>query len=299
VAVKNQLAEERSRKRERLNQLEAEVSQLRDELELDAQLARRSQEGWTSRIADALDAYTAERRTSDAEASAAPQLAGHNWDLAITALTGRLAHDFNNYLSVIKGCIDQLAEQLPEQHPTQQPLAALKEACQGCANLTQQLLMLAPKRTVHSDICDLSTPTQRLESSAKNAESSEADLPQATAGAHRILLVDDDACVRDLLVKQLDYAGYQVHVAEHGLSALQRLTEAHYDLVLSDTIMPKLGGIQLAREIRQHYPRVRVMLMTGHSIEAVHDDQQDTGYPILRKPFSYEELLHAVSNALS
>jgi DNA-binding NtrC family response regulator len=127
----------------------------------------------------------------------------------------------------------------------------------------------------------------------------EASAPQPiSASSQRILLVDDDVRVRELLLKQLQLAGFYVQTAEHGLHALQRLTAEPYDLVLSDTVMPELGGIQLVHEIKQRYPQMHVMLMTGHSKDAVSDADQETGHPILRKPFSYAELLHAVRHVL-
>lgn len=114
-----------------------------------------------------------------------------------------------------------------------------------------------------------------------------------------ILLVEDEGRVRALLAQQLKRAGYRVRTAPHGLAALEQLEKEPCDLVLSDLIMPQVGGLQLAREIAARHPNIRCLLMTGYSPDAVQSGEQDVGEPLLRKPFSTTELVQAVRRALA
>ena len=64
-----------------------------------------------------------------------------------------------------------------------------------------------------------------------------------------ILVVDDEKVIRDMLADLLDMEGFHVRTAEDGQSALDELSRAHYDLILSDLKMPKMGGIALLDQI--------------------------------------------------
>jgi PAS domain S-box-containing protein len=119
----------------------------------------------------------------------------------------------------------------------------------------------------------------------------------AGEGKRTILLVEDVARVRELLMQQLMRAGYRVSSAPNGVAALEQLAQEPCDLVLSDMIMPQLGGVELAREIRARYPAVRCLLMTGYSADAVHASDPFE-QPILRKPFTVVELLQAIRRVL-
>jgi PAS domain S-box-containing protein len=121
------------------------------------------------------------------------------------------------------------------------------------------------------------------------------------ANRRTILLVEDVQSVRELLAKQLEAAGYRVRMAANGVHALELLTRESCDLVLSDLIMPKLGGLELSRELRARHPTMRRLWMTGYAPEAVLgvEEQHWSGEPLLRKPFTTPELLRAVSAELA
>jgi PAS domain S-box-containing protein len=139
----------------------------------------------------------------------------------------------------------------------------------------------------------------RCELSFSQVRKSQPPRGEDRAAGRAILLVEDVTRVRELLAQQLTRAGYRVRSAPHGRAALELLAGQHFDLVLSDMIMPQLGGVQLAREIRAQYPDVRCVLMTGYSPEALHGNEHEIGEPLLRKPFSTGELLRAVDHALT
>ncbi|MEY4577993.1 MAG: hypothetical protein RL701_2696 [Pseudomonadota bacterium] len=123
-------------------------------------------------------------------------------------------------------------------------------------------------------------------------------LPSEPLRQRTILLVEDVARVRELLARQLTRAGYRVHTAPHGVAALEHLAKNPVDLVLSDMIMPLLGGVELVQEIQQRHPEVQCLLMTGYSPEATQDSRLEIKVSVLRKPFSNAELLRVVQQTL-
>ena len=116
-------------------------------------------------------------------------------------------------------------------------------------------------------------------------------------GAERILVVEDEPGVRRLVAEILQRAGYAVDQAEHGREALALLEAdthrapgtAPIALVLSDVVMPELGGLELATQLRRDRPSLPVLLMSGYPAGPVTVDA-----PLLTKPFAPEELLRHV-----
>jgi CheY-like chemotaxis protein len=79
----------------------------------------------------------------------------------------------------------------------------------------------------------------------------------------RILIVDDEAVIRALLQRHFVARDYIVETAANGLEALQRLSDAKYDIVITDLLMPEMDGHELLGRIRDEYPLIRVIVMTG------------------------------------
>jgi two-component system cell cycle sensor histidine kinase/response regulator CckA len=113
-------------------------------------------------------------------------------------------------------------------------------------------------------------------------------------GGQCILLVEDVPQLRDILSAQLERAGYRVLGAADGLAALEMIERERVDLVLSDMVMPKLGGALLADRIHASHPGVRCLLMTGY-----HAADTPSHEPVLRKPFTTDELIQTVHAALN
>jgi CheY-like chemotaxis protein len=113
-------------------------------------------------------------------------------------------------------------------------------------------------------------------------------------GTERVLLVEDEQAVRDIAERTLRALGYVVMTAGDGLEAMDVLTAANgsFALVLTDVRMPRCGGLELADRVRSAWPRLKVVLMSGHS-EALLAREVGTGddtLMILRKPFTASEL---------
>jgi len=121
-----------------------------------------------------------------------------------------------------------------------------------------------------------------------------ADLPpDITRGWETILLVEDEAVVRELTVQILQADGYQILEAGNGAEALHIAAEhqAPIHLLLSDVVMPGISGPDLANQLRQHHPDIRVLFLSGHDNHLVDREAVASGdSAFLPKPFSTETL---------
>jgi two-component system, NtrC family, response regulator AtoC len=115
----------------------------------------------------------------------------------------------------------------------------------------------------------------------------------------RILIVDDDAELRELLHDQLKMYGYEPFLSASGEEAIALATKGEIDVVLTDVRMPGMSGHQLCREIVQLVPNVPVIIMTGFgSMQSAVDAIRAGAYDFVTKPFEPEELDVVVSRAL-
>ena len=128
-----------------------------------------------------------------------------------------------------------------------------------------------------------------------------APTPRTTAGTvrPRILVVDDEASIRDLLSKTLALAEYDVDVAPDGRSALERMRLYPYDLLIADLKMPGMDGLSVIREAKRYKSDLPVIIITGFSTESSAIEAVDLGVAgYLTKPFRVPEVLAAASKAL-
>ncbi|HKT60012.1 MAG TPA: ATP-binding protein [Gemmatimonadales bacterium] len=129
-----------------------------------------------------------------------------------------------------------------------------------------------------------------------------AVVPGATRGYGRILVVEDEAMLRDLARRALERKGYDVVVVTDGASAL-RLLEGdtpRFDLVLTDVVMPKLNGKELADRVWSRFPGLPVLFMTGYSPqEVLKRGLVIASASVIQKPFTPEALVEAVERLLN
>jgi response regulator RpfG family c-di-GMP phosphodiesterase len=126
-------------------------------------------------------------------------------------------------------------------------------------------------------------------------------LPEPASGtdAPRILVVDDEQVIREILADFLSMEGFEVRTAEDGSAALVELSRSTYDLVLSDLKMPKMGGLELLQAIQKHTPNVVTVIMTGFgTVETAIDAMKKGAYDYILKPFKVEEVVHTIRRAL-
>jgi CheY-like chemotaxis protein len=95
--------------------------------------------------------------------------------------------------------------------------------------------------------------------------------PPRAACRPRVLVVDDEASIRDLLSKTLALAEYDVDAAPDGRSALERMRLYPYDLLIADLKMPGMDGLAVIREAKRYKPDLPVIIITGFSTESSAD----------------------------
>jgi CheY-like chemotaxis protein len=118
-------------------------------------------------------------------------------------------------------------------------------------------------------------------------------------GSERILVVEDDAGVREFIQAVLSEQGYSVLAAPGPHEALQLSQTETIDLLLTDVVMPDMAGPQLAEQVLKHQPSVKLLFMSGYTEKAI-SDWGLTGQDVLLldKPFTPEELARKVREAL-
>jgi DNA-binding NtrC family response regulator len=115
----------------------------------------------------------------------------------------------------------------------------------------------------------------------------------------RILVIDDDANVRDILSQGLSFMGYNVAVANCGDEGLNLFQKSSFDLVITDLDMPGMDGWNLAFRIKEKSPNTPVVLITGKERRAVLEKIKDSSVDFaLFKPFRLEDIQKMVQSML-
>jgi excisionase family DNA binding protein len=139
--------------------------------------------------------------------------------------------------------------------------------------------------------------SQRTQSGGSAAAAAAA--PAARQGRARVLVVDDEASIRDLLSKTLALAESDVDTAADASTALGRVRAAEYDLLIADLRMPGMDGLTLIRQVKRIRAELPVIIITGFSTESSAIEAVNLGVAgYLRKPFRVPEVLAAAAKAL-
>jgi CheY-like chemotaxis protein len=123
----------------------------------------------------------------------------------------------------------------------------------------------------------------------------------ASEGTETILLVEDEAAIRRAAKRLLEKKGYTVLLANDGVEALDIFNrhESDIDLVISDVVMPRLGGRQLYETLKRQDKLTRFLFTSGYTARDMRDtDSLDPGWPFLQKPWDVDELLRRVREVL-
>ena len=118
--------------------------------------------------------------------------------------------------------------------------------------------------------------------------------PQRAAGRH-ILIAEDDTMVMSLLHRLLAEQGYQVRVAQHGVEALRLAGQGPLDLLVTDVRMPMMDGWELSRRLRERWPALPVLFISGYDVELTGGGTRRGPGAFLRKPFDPDELVRQVA----
>lgn len=117
---------------------------------------------------------------------------------------------------------------------------------------------------------------------------------------HRVLLIDDEKALLEVLAERLEMRGMSVQTAESGEAALKMIEESSFDAVVLDLAMPGLDGIETLRRMKRIRPKIQVILLTGQatvqkSIEVMKLGAMD----LLEKPTDLKVLLEKIEEASS
>ncbi len=141
--------------------------------------------------------------------------------------------------------------------------------------------------------------SQRPRGGSRQAPATAAARPSAGNARPRVLVVDDEASIRDLLSKTLALAEYDVDVAPDGRSALERMRMYPYDLLIADLKMPGMDGLTVIREAKRYKGDLPVIIITGFSTESSAIEAVNLGVAgYLTKPFRVPQVLAAAAKAL-
>ena len=122
----------------------------------------------------------------------------------------------------------------------------------------------------------------------------------APAPGKRVLVIDDEESLRDLLQLALREGGYAVETARDGLDGLEQLKSKKFDLVLLDVWMPRMNGLELLTELQQLPAPPRVIMMTAdHTPETLLHTIRESAYQYIGKPFTLESMMELVGKVIS
>ncbi|MGH7386460.1 MAG: response regulator [Candidatus Rokuibacteriota bacterium] len=117
-------------------------------------------------------------------------------------------------------------------------------------------------------------------------------------GRARILVIDDERAVRELISDALKIEGHDVHTAENGKEGLDLIGQHRFDLVFCDLRMPEMDGQALYEEVQRDHPQVlkRIVFVTAQARSADYGPfLRDTGIPVIEKPFTLSQLRQTVT----
>ncbi|MCK4502692.1 MAG: sigma-54-dependent Fis family transcriptional regulator, partial [Desulfuromonadales bacterium] len=116
---------------------------------------------------------------------------------------------------------------------------------------------------------------------------------------YKILVVDDESSLREMLSILLRRENYQVEIAADGEAAFAKAQEINFDLIISDIQMPKMTGIELLRQLREHENDVTVLMITAFSsTEEAVEAMKLGAYDYITKPFKNDEIRLVIKKAL-
>ena len=209
------------------------------------------------------------------------------WSSLIEVLS-QMAHEISNRLTSIHLHV-QLARQTSEAPELQEPLELIRMEARSAIEAVRALM--------HR----LRQEAALVEAGPEAPVPAREDVAEVVAESRRILVVDDEPPVAELIARALRAAHYGVDVSLDGEEALSLIEQKHYDLIIADLHMPGIGGMELYEHFRRVDPSVarRMVFLTGDILSGqALDFLRETGSLHLSKPCTLEELLELVRAGL-
>ncbi len=121
-----------------------------------------------------------------------------------------------------------------------------------------------------------------------------------TTSKLKILVVDDNDCIREILTIVLSGRGYQCESATNGREAMEKVVRSHFDVVITDVHMPEMDGMTLTRELTRRFSGLPVMIMTGELDDGFAESAITAGArEVLGKPFAIPDFMARLHRILS
>jgi two-component system, NtrC family, response regulator PilR len=115
----------------------------------------------------------------------------------------------------------------------------------------------------------------------------------------RLMIVDDDRQIREMLQQFFEKLGYMVVTAESGEDALEKFIKFEFDCVISDLVMPDMDGLALLKKVKERAPSALFFLITGYgTIENAVQGMKEGAYDFITKPFQLEDMKIRLERAL-
>ncbi len=136
---------------------------------------------------------------------------------------------------------------------------------------------------------------------AAPAQPAEHGTMAARGKGELILVVEDEAALRDIFTRMIENLGYRVKVAANGVEAITMIEQEGLrpDLLITDVVMPKMGGRELVERLSRIQPGLKALYTSGHASSSFIDHTGlDPGVPFLQKPFSSDELAEKIQGLI-
>ncbi|GAB4355448.1 MAG: hypothetical protein Kow0099_39380 [Candidatus Abyssubacteria bacterium] len=125
------------------------------------------------------------------------------------------------------------------------------------------------------------------------------EIPDRENDGVRILVIDDEQVIRELLFDVLSRKGYAVDTAEDGERGLEKASQTEYDIVFTDLRMPGMNGLDVFKHLKEKWPRTRVIVMTGFGLQEMINEALSLGaFADVKKPFDLSLIYELVDKAL-
>jgi len=113
--------------------------------------------------------------------------------------------------------------------------------------------------------------------------------------SYRVLIVDDEQDVLDVLGEMVNALGFRTSKASCGIKAIELLKNAKYDLVITDLIMPDVSGIEVLQAVKKQYPTMPVIITAGVDIRETQIDLKKYGKSVfIKKPFTLGDISESI-----
>jgi len=150
------------------------------------------------------------------------------------------------------------------------------------------------------DVEDLVHSIEKLISGGSLSKISTQGTSDVAKKRKRVLIVDDSLTVRELERKLLTSHGYEVEAALDGMDGWNAVRTGHFDLIISDVVMPKMNGREFANQVLKLCPNAKMLFVSGYAADIVlQAGIPSNGVPFLQKPYSLKQLGGKVNVLLS